>query len=129
MRVARRVLEVATIGVALSCTPARGSLTPSSADTIGEAEIARMGVSTAYDVVVRARGNFLHSRGRESHDPRLRSIAADVYVDNTFYGGVATLRLIPASDIAEIRFFQGYEAQYRFGSGHMGGVIQVITKN
>jgi hypothetical protein len=29
----------------------------------------------------------------------------------------------------EIRFYQSYEAQYKFGSGHMGGVIQVITKN
>jgi hypothetical protein len=26
-------------------------------------------------------------------------------------------------------FYQSYDAQYKFGSGHMGGVIQVITKN
>jgi hypothetical protein len=50
-------------------------------------------------------------------------------VDDTYYGDISTLKVIPASQVAELRFYEGYEAQYKFGSGHMGGVIQVITKN
>lgn len=61
-------------------------------------------------------------------DPKVPSVPADVYVDDTYYGDVSALRSIPASELGGIRFFQGYEAQYKFGSGHMGGVIQLITK-
>jgi hypothetical protein len=51
-------------------------------------------------------------------------------VDDTYYSNdVNSLRNINSAVVSEIRFYQSYDAQYKFGSGHMGGVIQVITKN
>jgi hypothetical protein len=61
-------------------------------------------------------------------DPNTQEIPAHVYVDDTFYGDISTLKLVPASQLSEVRFYQAYEAQYKFGSGHMGGVVQLITK-
>jgi hypothetical protein len=99
-------------------------------NVIGEDDIAALHASSAYDVVVRTHAEYLHSRGRETiPDPRIPPIPAHVYVDDTYYGDISTLKVIPASQVAELRFYEGYEAQYKFGSGHMGGVIQVITKN
>src|SRR2546423_13568375 len=100
----------------------------SGIDVVSEDEIETMRAATAYDVVSRTHGEYLRSRGRESLDSRLPPIPAHVFVDDTYYGDIGTLRSIPASDLSEVRFFQSYEAQYKFGSGHMGGVIQLITK-
>lgn len=85
--------------------------------------------TTAYEVVARTHGDFLHSRGRESSDSNVPPVPAHVYVDDTYYGDVSTLQGIAVGDIEEIRFWQSYQAQYKFGSGHMGGVIQIITKH
>jgi hypothetical protein len=92
-------------------------------------QIARSSAANAYELVERTHGDFLHSRGRESSDPNVPAIPAHVYVDDTYYGDVSTLRGIPVGDIEEIRFWESYQAQLKFGSGHMGGVIQVITKH
>jgi hypothetical protein len=96
---------------------------------VTNAQIENMNASNAYDIVVHTHSDFLHSRGRESTNPNVPAIPAHVYVDDTYYGDVSRLKEIPAHDIEMIRFYQGYEAQYKFGSGHMGGVIQVITKH
>jgi hypothetical protein len=94
---------------------------------VGEDQIENMLAVTAYDVVARVHGEYLHSRGRQTLDARTE-IPAHVYVDDTFYGDISTLKAVPASQLAEVRFYQAYEAQYKFGSGHMGGVVQLITK-
>lgn len=126
-RAARLGLAIAV--VVLGCVRASTSVAPGGDPmTITEAQIRSLHATNAYEVVVATHGNFLHSRGRESQDPRVPPFPVHVYVDDTFYGGVGTLRDIRAGDIAEIRLYQSYEAQYKFGSGHMGGVIQVITK-
>ena len=59
---------------------------------------------------------------------RFRRLLHMYLVDDTYYGDVATLRNVAASTLAGVNFYEGYEAQYKFGSGHMGGVIQLITK-
>jgi hypothetical protein len=113
----------------VGCVKAHPDTAVAGFNVVREDDIEALHAASAYDVVARTHAEYLHSRGRESSpDPRVAPIPADVYVDDTFYGGVSTLRGIPASQLAEVRFFQGYEAQYKFGSGHMGGVIQVITK-
>ena len=96
---------------------------------ITEKQIEQVQATTAYDAVSHLHGEFLVSRGRDANNPNLPPVPVHVYVDDTFYGDVSTLREIPAIDIAAIRLYQSYEAQYKFGSGHPGGVIQVITKH
>ena len=112
-----------------SCTHANTSVAPGGSPmVVTEDQIDKLRAANAYEIVMQTHGNFLSSRGRESNDPRVPAIPVHVFVDDTYYGDASTLRGISAGDIAEIRFYQSYEAQYKFGSGHMGGVIQVITK-
>ena len=113
----------------LACVHARTSVAPGGDPTvITQDQITPLHATTAYDVVAATHANFLHSRGRESTNPNVPAVPVHVYVDDTFYGDVTSLRQISVMDIEEIRLYQSYEAQYKFGSGHMGGVIQVITK-
>jgi hypothetical protein len=114
--------------VPLGCVSTQRGPTTAGIDSIGEDEIEAMHAASAYDVVSRTHSEYLHSRGRQSLNPRIAEIPAHVFVDDTYYGEIGTLRAIPASELAEVRFYQGYEAQYKFGSGHMGGVVQLITK-
>jgi hypothetical protein len=100
----------------------------SGIDVVSEDQIENMRAVTAYDVVSRVHGEYLHSRGRQSLDSRIPEIPAHVFVDDTYYGDISTLKGVPASQLSEVRFYQAYEAQYKFGSGHMGGVVQLITK-
>lgn len=129
----RHAMSVAWLGfamvtVTLGCTRANTAVAPGGDPMmITEEQIVPLHATNAYDVVVATHSGFLHSRGRESLDPRVPPIPLRVYVDDTFYGGVNSLREIGIEQIKEIRLYQSYEAQYKFGTGNMGGVIQVIT--
>lgn len=127
----RRVWPTCVLVLALmqsGCVSTQRRDPESGMRVVTEDDIAAMRASTAYDVVSRTHGEYLHSRGRQSLDSRMPEVPAHVFVDDTYYGDIGTLRAIPASELSEVRFYQGYEAQYKFGSGHMGGVIQLITK-
>lgn len=52
-----------------------------------------------------------------------------VYVDGTRIGDVDQLRGIAASSISTMRYYSPSEAQMKWGSGHPGGVIEVISKH
>jgi hypothetical protein len=121
------VLVVAVAG----CTHANTAVAPGGDPmVVTEDQIGQLRVTDAYDIVAQTHANFLHSRGRESQNPNVPAIPVHVFVDDTYYSSdVNSLRDITAQDVMAIRFYQSYEAQYKFGSGHMGGVIQVITKN
>jgi len=96
-------------------------------NVITTAEIQSANASTAYDVIVKIHANFLHSRGQNSillKQPK----EPTVYLDNVEYGTIASLRNIPASNVAEIRFIEGWDAMTKYGSDHVAGVIQVYTR-
>lgn len=113
----------------IGCVNARPRELQGGADVVSEDEIQALHVSSAYDVVTRTHPAYLHSRGREySSDSRILPIPAHVFMDDTYYGDINTLKAVPASQLTQVRFYQSYEAQYKFGSDHMGGVIQLITK-
>lgn len=122
-------LVFVAVAVLIGCTHARTSVAPGGDPMrITQDEIVRVNATNAYDIVAATHSNFLHSRGRESSDPRIPAIPLRVYIDDTFYGDVSSLRDIGVQQIEEIRLYQSYEAQYKFGTGNAGGVIQVITK-
>lgn len=126
----RALLIALVIPFALGCSIRRGAVAPGGDPmTITADQIEALHADDAYDVVALTHGDFFHSRGRESMDPNIPPIPVHVFVDDTYYGDVSMLRGIPVGEIEEIRLYQSYEAQYKFGGGHMGGVIQVITKN
>lgn len=117
----------ATFTVA-ACTPVRTASAPSRdpARITREEIVASLAVD-AYDAVVKLRANFLASRGRTSFRSSESTLPA-VFVDGLEYGLVSTLRLIPATDVAEIRLFRSWEATTAFGTGFMAGVIAVTTR-
>lgn len=128
---ARRWWSVAVAAaLTVGCVRAQPEATSQGRNVINEEQIAALQVTSAYDVVTRWRPDFLHARGRESSNPQIPATPVHVYVENTYYSDdVNVLKSIPASDLEEIRFYQSYEAQYKFGSGHLGGVIQLLTKH
>ena len=105
-------------------------------------EIARSGVSgTVYDVVYSLRRSWLNTRGVNDFSEAPRTVTASngeevivpgeprliVYLDNMRLGTIGELRNIPATGVLGIRFYTPAEANYRWGTGHTHGAIQVLT--
>lgn len=124
-----RVLAVFTVAVTVSCASAgagRGSAAFDS-QLITEDEIVASRATTAYDAIRKLRANFFSYRGETS----LRNTSSPfptVYVDDQEFGAISTLRTIPAAHIATIRLYRAWEAGTRYGTGHMGGVIAITTR-
>lgn len=87
---------------------------------ISREEIMERGdnASTAMEVVRRLRPGWLLARGA---DPV-------VYVDNVRRpGGMDALFSVPVGQIRLLEFIGAADATTRWGTGHTGGVIQVVT--
>jgi outer membrane receptor protein involved in Fe transport len=97
-----------------------------SRDVITAEEIATVRVGSAYDVVESLRPEYLRSRGPASADGTQEY--AVVYLDGVRAGGPGELRRVPTEALAEIRYMSGPDATTRYGTGHGGGVIMVVTK-
>ena len=104
-------------------------LVSSNPDVISNEEIVAYAsnTSTAYDIVKKLRGNWFSHRGKTS---LIGTSNADptVYVDEQSYGPLSSLRTIPASQVTQIRIYRSWEATTKYGTGNMGGVIAVNTK-
>ena len=119
---------VAATGAACVRQPEMKNISTSPNSTITEDEIVASHATNAYEVVNRLRGTtFLAVRGKNSLDPREPPPEIHVYVVGQGYGGINSLRNIPASQIAMIRFYKGFEAETKFGNGNVAGVIEVLT--
>jgi hypothetical protein len=124
-RVPAQLFVVATLAFAASCASMKQQ--NSDRNVITAAEIESANANTAYDVIAKLHANFLNSRGpnsillKEKKEPT-------VYVDQVEFGPIASLRSIPASNIAEIRFISGWDAMTKYGSDHVAGVIQIYTR-
>lgn len=104
-----------------------GGVSP-DANLITADEIAKAEVRNAYDAIQKLRPAMLTQGARRSSSVRARNQRVVVYVDNAELGGADQLRQIPALSIATIRFFTPSEAQLRWGRGHLGGAIEVLTR-
>lgn len=111
--------------------PAKGR-----ANLITEEEIATAGtgLQTAFLVVQRLRPQMLRVRsgstssGSGNSSVDVGSNEMMVYLDSQRVGGVDALREIQSSAIREIRYLNASDATTLFGTGHMAGAIQVVTK-
>jgi hypothetical protein len=102
-------------------------------DLITESEITSRAAdaTNAYQIVQKLRPQMLRSRGAVStnpNDPTGQSSMPRVYVDNVSYGNVESLANLNASQVKEIRFLNSRDATTQYGTGHVGGVILVLTK-
>lgn len=121
------VLILGFPALAASCTHRAPDTAMPDRNVITAEQIEAAHERTAYDLVVKFKSNFLHSRGKNSLVLKVPS-EPTVYLDDVEYGPVNSLRSIPASNVAEIRFFEGWEAMTKYGSDHVSGVIQVVTR-
>ena len=124
-----RILAVCTLALAVSCGSAGVSRAPGvfNSQLITQDEIVASRATTAYDAIRKLRANFFSYRGETS----LRNTSSPfptVYLDDQEFGAIASLRTIPAAHIATIRLYRAWEAGTRYGTGHMGGVIAITTR-
>lgn len=122
------VLCLLLAGTAGACaTQSRAGDGGGSPEFITEQEVRQSRAANAYEVVAKLRGNFLSNRGATSL-MNTSSPEPTVYVDGVPWGPPATLRNLPAEQVATIRLYRAWEATTKFGSGNMGGVIEVATR-
>ncbi len=120
------------MGCASGGAAAGGSSGRTNRDQILEAEIsARANEATnALQIIQKLRPQMLRGRGIASpSDVTGESAQPKVYVDNIAYGDLSSLQNVLTSQISEIRFINSRDATTRWGTGHMGGVILVVTRN
>lgn len=113
----------------LACAPAatrpRGGSDP---QLITEEEVEASRAPTAYEVIQKLRANFLSYRGETSFTRSNSQPYPTVYLDGQQYGPLSILRNIPASQVSTIRLYRSWEATTKFGTGNMGGVIAITTR-
>jgi hypothetical protein len=127
--VGARILLAVLPALALSCShPRLGPGDVASPNIITEEEIDASRSQTAYDAIHKLRANFLSYRGETSFDRNRSQPYPTVYLDGQEFGPIASLRTIPASQIATIRLYRSWEATTKFGTGNMGGVIAITTR-
>ena len=125
------VAVVAIVGCASSSGTSGTTATPRKAILLTAEEIAsaHADINTAYDALSRLRPNWLAPHGAMSSNPQVSGFAT-VFVDGQQYGGVDTLRNIPAYYVADIRYYDITQAGARFGlRAGTGGAIEVTMKS
>ena len=98
---------------------------------IPESEISARAseAANALQIIQKLRPQMLRNRGLASpSDVTGESTQPKVYIDNIAYGDLSTLQNVMASQIREIRFINAGDATTQWGTGHLGGVILVLTK-
>ena len=128
-----RMATLLIVAASIGCAPAsstKPSGAPANSRIITQKEIEAAGLGeTAYDLISRLRPNFLTSRGQTSvNNGQSAAAYPNVYLDGVAYGDINTLRNINTSQIGEIRLYQGYEAQTKFGMGNQAGVIAITSR-
>ncbi|MEW5928167.1 MAG: hypothetical protein AB1941_11830 [Gemmatimonadota bacterium] len=131
MRRLSRVLVVTLALAGAACAPGGAAGSPTARGSRGtvitQEEIEGSGAATAYDLVRGLRPMWLVPRGRHS----TQNPAGDViwvYVNSTRLGPPEALQQVAAPDVGSIRFYDAAAANYRFGTGHLNGAIQVIPR-
>ena len=115
--------------VVLGCSPPRATSERSTArpdrNLISLAEIQAVRTDNAYELVRTLRPMWLRKRGSNSvhYDGDIV-----VYLNETRFGGPEALRQVETISITSIRYYDPGAANFRFGSGHQHGAIQISTQ-
>jgi hypothetical protein len=115
-------------GPAAGCNRGAASTAAPRDDIITAEELDAAGTASVYDVIVRGHALFLRNRGKVSINGDVAPRAI-VFLGDTEYGEIETLRNQPASRFDMVRYFTGTQASAKFGSRYSGGVIQLVPKS
>jgi hypothetical protein len=107
---------------------------------IGRGELERTPLTSAFELVQSLRPQWMRARGSDAlsmsevatRDGPVMAITDEspimVWVDGRRLGNLETLRSIPHGEIDYIEYFDGTEAQQRFGAGNAQGAIHVVRR-
>jgi hypothetical protein len=127
---AKRAALALAMGVVLAalaaCATAHKADTGHDPDVLTHDEVAHATGINAYEVVAQLRPRFLRARGRTSIMLDNRDLPV-LYVDGVLMGSIERLREFSPGQIGEVRFLTPAAAQTKWGSGHPGGVVHLIT--
>lgn len=115
--------------IAVACShPRLGPGDVFNSQVITEDEIVASRASNAYEVIHKLRANFLTNRGQTSFDRAQSNPYPTVYVDGQEFGPISTLASIPAGEVSMIRLYRVAEANAKFGTHNLSGVIAITTR-
>ncbi len=125
----RALLLLSLAGIlVVACSPPRlGPGMVSNSQLITEDEVEASRGADALEVIRKVRPNFLTYRGETSLRGQSKPYPT-VYLDDQEFGPIETLKNIPAAHISSIRLYRAWEATTKFGTGNMGGVIAITTR-
>ena len=111
-----------------ACVPGGTSATPPtrSADLVDLDEIDESTATNAYDLLTQIRPNWL--RGRGNSNLRGGEALPVVYVAGVRQGSLEVLRGLSTLGVRQLRFIDAPTATMRYGSGHSGGIIEVLLR-
>ncbi len=96
-----------------------------SRNQITREEIDAAQVTDTHQIVQRLHPEWLRARGTYSTTHIAQVV---VYRDGSPIGGADALNQVPLAQVRLIRYFDTVMATQRFGTGHEGGVIEVLTR-
>jgi hypothetical protein len=115
--------------IALGCShPRLGPGDVYNSDVITEDEIVASRATTAYEVIHKLRANFLTNRGETSLNRNQSNPYPTVYMDDQEFGPISVLSSIPAAQISTIRLYRVSEANAKYGTHNLSGVIAIFTR-
>ncbi len=118
-----------TLAIAVGCShPQLGPGDVYNSQVISEDEIIASRASTAYEVIHKLRANFLTNRGETSVNKGQSNPYPTVYLDDQEFGPISSLTSIPAGQITMIRLYRVSEANAKYGSRNLSGVIAITTR-
>jgi len=126
LRASARIATVAMLIVGSACTHLKTeSGARADRNTITKEQLTKNHYSTVYDAVESLRANWLQTRGTDSFQSQSQ---VKVYLDNTMYGGIESMRNIATNTISFVRYFDGVSATARWGLDHGAGVIYISSR-
>jgi hypothetical protein len=126
--IARWVLALPLVIVAGCSHPKLGPGEVYNSQVITEDEIIASRASTAFEVIHKLRSNFLTNRGETSFNRSQSTPYPTVYLDDQEFGPISSLSSIPAAQITMIRLYRVSEANAKYGSHNLSGVIAITTR-
>ena len=126
-RIAAPMLVILLFGSA-ACTSSGASKSKSArsdSSLITADQIRQHHFTNAYEAVQALHSNWLLNKSADSFNAPSQ---VRVYVDNTFFGAVESLRSINPNNVLSIRHFDGVAATARWGIDHGAGVILVTMQ-
>ena len=125
-----RWLTALTLVVAVACShPKLGPGDAYDPQVITEDEIVASRAANAFDVIHKLRANFLTSRGQTTINRSAANTYPVVYLDDQEFGPISTLSSIPAAQISMIRLYRVSEANAKYGTHNLTGVISITTRH